>query len=1355
MSLSDSAEGIVFQIGGDISPLQQALDAIPAAGAKAGQALSDAFDATTAGFDSAARGAETLASSVQDVGTAASAAAGGVGNLPPVLQSTAGAAGQAASGVNDLGAALIGLGAGLITFATLRDLAEETAQAFGKLQLAEIALGAITGDATAAAAALQTVKQLADQLGFAQESFITAEQKLVALQVPLAQIPQALEAIATGARGMLVPFDQALQRFDLAVDSGQLAGRSLTALGLTIQDVAAAMGMANQPLQVIRDSFKNLAETGERAQVISAALFAKFPTVADAAATSVVASWQRVENAGTTALQEIGRQLDGFSGLFQVIVGAIKILETAFTGLLLPIKVVADTVVLLVSGVVDAIEGIIKALYNAASGNLADAGGAIRDTFTKVKADFQNFGQNIQQDWKATSDAMSRIWASSADKINVATDGIAPHVDLVNKSLDKWNDSWEKSAQKAIDAFNAIGNGGKSAAVVLTQINSVLEQASLNAGKMSANSKAMLAVLQDDAWYAKMHTEADLQAKDIQKTSDAIGTLEDAADRAMAKVPADFAAMTAAVANGANFSGLGKTFDDLILKLQQDLKALPDSMASFGPEIQDKITKLQYAKTAIEEMNGALQLIGQDQSMTKLGSQIESLIGIDQSFTLTQNQVQAALNSIGTTLQSKVIPAMQQGVEITPKFIDQLKDLDSVAPGVGTALASAAAGGVDKFIAAVQSMVEQSRAGVLSVETAFQDLGVVTFDKASQNLKRFSNDIVGSLGKITGSVQEGTPQWDTYADAILSWADKALPVIQKGGTIGPDVVASIAKVAPAFADAINRGIDPFMAASAKLREQVVADRTTEAASYQAAGAVMISTLQNVLDLEQRQLQVLRDSNAPQEVQLQMAQKILQTQLQMAAATDQTTTAAAGLVVKITEVQLAQYAAHQQTMGLADAWTGLAKGVTQAWTDMEKSLASAIVAGQGFGQVMTTMLKGIETTIVEVAVKYILGQLVSSLLTSLGFSASLITSLGILGPASTLASGTVSASMTAAATAMTTAAGAMATSATAMAATVTTSMGTAAASTTAASGTIVTATAAISASMVALATVVGALGAVIGAVASIIGAIQLAHISNLLGEIEVTTRKMENELGGNGSESIFGYTKLGTQTLQTIMAMLWNPIIALLNDMSGNLDDISRVEHDSQSLLNQILGAIEAGGGTGGGGGNWSTPTWVVPLSTAAADLASAAQDVSQFTSELPSSALIADNFDSASQNINESANNLAAASDASMVAASALAAATPTGTAAPAIVALTTQGVGAGDGGVQIIPIGQVQYPSAAVNSGGAGGDVSGNGRQPWISVPITVQGNIVGAGGMQQLSMMVGDMVATKMRQGASLIKA
>lgn len=410
--------------------------------------------------------AGNAATAVEDLGAASASATPSIGNLA-----------SATTDADENTASFIGrLGLAYLAFNTVKAGITELVTAYGDLQSAQLALGAIMGDNAAAAAAIDNAKQLADALGLDQTAAISAQQKLVALGQSISQVPADLTAIADGAAAMNTSFDTAAQRFDQIINSGALMQRSLTSIGLSVNDVASAMGMAGVPATLLTTAFKGLDEQ-QRAAVLSSAELTKNVGLAATAASGVAGTWNDVKNAITTAFQEMGQQVSGFTALATLVIDAVHLIEQAFTGMAATVKIAVDATITVFQSVLPAFTGFAQVVEDALTGNFKDIPADIKAAEGAIEDALSSGLQNIQGDVSQAGNSVATIWGGSMQSVSnsttaaVATSGAALNV-------------LQLAAQKAASDFQAVSiafAAGKVSAAEYTATLNALNTAQENA----------------------------------------------------------------------------------------------------------------------------------------------------------------------------------------------------------------------------------------------------------------------------------------------------------------------------------------------------------------------------------------------------------------------------------------------------------------------------------------------------------------------------------------------------------------------------------------------------------------------------------------------------------------------------------------------------------------------------------------------------------------------------------------------------------------------------------------------------------------------------------------------------------
>ena len=330
---------LVVDITGDYSELQSAIEEAESVGTAGAESISDAFNAAGTAADATSNqfslfGEQVTeasaqmdlfdtksieaADSMQQIGDASGEVASGFDQL-------GGAANEAASGLNEVGdelehvggeaeesesnvAELLGeLGemAGIaISVEGLKELGEEALTAYAGVQTATIALTAMEGSAAKASETIEQLESLANQDALSFPSLLSAAQRMVAFGFAAEEIPGILNAAANAAAATGNGFDQVTNSIDRLVISGTAGARQLATLGLSVQNLAAVMGVSSD--EVAAD-FKAM-DPSDRLAIIEEAL-GKYAGVAQLTAQSISGEWQQLENATHQTFVSLGADI--------------------------------------------------------------------------------------------------------------------------------------------------------------------------------------------------------------------------------------------------------------------------------------------------------------------------------------------------------------------------------------------------------------------------------------------------------------------------------------------------------------------------------------------------------------------------------------------------------------------------------------------------------------------------------------------------------------------------------------------------------------------------------------------------------------------------------------------------------------------------------------------------------------------------------------------------------------------------------------------------------------------------------------------------------------------------------------
>lgn len=641
--------------------------------------------------------------------------------------------------------------------------------------------------------------------------------------------------------------------------------------------------------------------------------------------------------------------------------------------------------------------------------------------------------------------------------------------------------------------------------------------------------------------------------KALDKITKAVDEFNVKAAQIGEKVPTSFQAFVEATnTTGVSVQGLETKITDLTIQMREN----PLFKGDIPPGLKATYDSLVATKATLTDWLNTLKLIGADDSFVKLNGYLVSLTHVLDSGQISQKQFEEGLLSWGQS----VLPGLAKGLQLTQTA---MAALEKDAPGMAAALKN----GIDSFANDLAARAESIRANSLTINNALKDLGVVSITEAANGLIKSGDDIIAVLKGIGTAAQVAGPALVQDEQAIIAFGEKALPAMKLFGmSISNDVLAQIAKIAPALALAAKQGPDAFAAALETLKVKVQTDTALISDAFKSIGAQTAEQWNNNITLVAKYLDILVQTNAPIQAQLAATIQLADLELKRAQALGLSSEATLKITQNLTAAQIQQRAFLDTTMALSNLYTGMVKGFATAWDSLEKGIGDAIVSGQDFGKVMQDVFTSLEKTISELIVKYLLDQLKNALLTNtdlLNNFGKIFTGLfadnGIVPDAMRATQKLVESVGVDLTDELTTAAK----ETTDLAKSTVNSVESMTKSTTSAMSSMVSTT---------LTDVLGLASAVVGAIAGIIGDIEMAHMEKTLGQIETNTRIIYTIM--NGNDGMMQWIKTAGQKVSSILDWLWDPFLTAFQTLMSTNDDISSSLSKIEHILNQMAGGGE-------------------------------------------------------------------------------------------------------------------------------------------------------------------------------------
>jgi len=358
------AGDLVITVGGDISPLEDALAGIPevaqesfasvqaaaqaidwadlSAGTEAaGESLANlgaAANATEGDFTGASGALETVSTAAADATTATE-------SLAPALASAGEAAQEADTHLSDFRSDLIEIGEGLAIAESIKMFADDALTAAGAWQNATISLTALTGSVSVANEKMKELEELAAADALSMPQVLLAATRMAAIKVPLDQMNTLITDAAGSADVMNVSFSRIVLQMDNMINSGTVAATTLSRMGISTQGFLQALNsVAGQGVADISNmsaAFQQL-DKSQRIQVMEAAM-RSFADVVQQRAQSITGQLQTLDDEWEAVMKDFGLAIAPVTqGLVAFIstdvVPAIHAMVTGFSELPAPVQ---------------------------------------------------------------------------------------------------------------------------------------------------------------------------------------------------------------------------------------------------------------------------------------------------------------------------------------------------------------------------------------------------------------------------------------------------------------------------------------------------------------------------------------------------------------------------------------------------------------------------------------------------------------------------------------------------------------------------------------------------------------------------------------------------------------------------------------------------------------------------------------------------------------------------------------------------------------------------------------------------------------------------------------------------------
>ncbi len=442
---------------GQFEVFRQVIEADQQAGIDLKQSLEDLSNSASSVGDDVANAASAILDQLTPAENAAADAAdhasGSIDHAGESAHEAGEHAHEAAEEFGEMGMELLKMAGITLSIEGLKEIGEEALHASDSITKASIALTNITGSAEEANEKIEGLIRLANNDALSIPNLLTAGQRMQLFLGEGADVVDILSHIADGAAVTGVEIGTAASAFDRIVAGGSVAQKQLMNLGLSMDQLAEAMGVDSDE---VKSAFKDMTET-DRIETLLAALQNLDGVAKEVADNTFSGAMQRAANDFEEALKGLGdaikpvvtglidlsrvvvipalkEAIDQWGQLQRAIQGVVAAVKDAIT----PFQGVAD-----ILGKID-FKSLTSELVNAVSHwrdlsdilNFATIGYAKLTNNQQMAVDAEKRIIDAHADLKPKADAA----ADSTEKVATAHEHLAKAATGAKEAFDPWDE---------------------------------------------------------------------------------------------------------------------------------------------------------------------------------------------------------------------------------------------------------------------------------------------------------------------------------------------------------------------------------------------------------------------------------------------------------------------------------------------------------------------------------------------------------------------------------------------------------------------------------------------------------------------------------------------------------------------------------------------------------------------------------------------------------------------------------------------------------------------------------------------------------------------------------------------------
>ena len=247
--------------------------------------------------------------------------------------------------IKKLGEEMLKFGTEALAVGSVFEVLKESMEVSAEIESVTVAMTEFTGSASAAADEIEQLESIAHSEALKFPEVLPAAQHFMALGFSAEQTTRTIQVAGNAAWALGTSVESVTQRMGMMAMGGQVSGRFLRSLGISLEDLAGVMGITGKSTADLEDKVRRAFKFEDEEARLGAlqAAMDKFGSLGAKEAETLSGKWIEFKNTSHEAFATLGDDLTPIASIFLSLGTFANEATSALLNMLDPLKDIKDT----------------------------------------------------------------------------------------------------------------------------------------------------------------------------------------------------------------------------------------------------------------------------------------------------------------------------------------------------------------------------------------------------------------------------------------------------------------------------------------------------------------------------------------------------------------------------------------------------------------------------------------------------------------------------------------------------------------------------------------------------------------------------------------------------------------------------------------------------------------------------------------------------------------------------------------------------------------------------------------------------------------------------------------------------